>query len=113
MIFRLKLRMALLLLPLVLSALQPAGADVIINEIMYRPSSRNPLEEYVELFNSGPAVVDLQGWHFTRGINFEFPAVSIPANAYLVVVADPVKFAGRYPGISNLVGGWTGKTGHS
>ncbi len=90
-----------------------AQADVLINEIMHHPSSENPAEEYVELYNSGGAPVALAGWQFTSGVTFTFPAVSIPAGEYLVVAASSPAFAAKYPAVTNFVAGWTGQLSNS
>src|SRR5436189_2846306 len=56
-----------------------AKAEVVINEIMYHPASENPAEEYIELYNTGGAAVNVSGWQFTSGISFTVPpATSIP-----------------------------------
>ncbi len=82
--------------------------NVVINEIMYHPQSENVLEEYVELFNRTGSAVDLAGWRFSRGIQFDFPDVVIPAGGYLVVAADVATFQAKYPAVANVVGNWTG-----
>ena len=88
-------------------------ADVVISEIMYHPSSENPAEEYIELYNSGVAPVTLTGWQFTSGVTFTFPASSIPAGGYLVVAANSSAFAAKYPAVTNFVAGWTGQLSNS
>ena len=90
-----------------------ARADVLINEIMYHPSSENPAEEYIELYNSGAAPVTLTGWKFTNGVTFTFPASSIAAGGYLVVAANQAAFTAKYPGVTNYVAGWTGQLSNS
>ena len=86
----------------------PAGAaSVVINEVMYHPGSDNLLESYVELYNPGAAAVDLSGWRFTKGLQFEFPTnASIGASNYLAVAADGAAFTRKYPGVTNFVAGW-------
>jgi hypothetical protein len=84
-------------------------ADVVINEIMYHPSSERTTEEYIELHNTGVAAVNLGGWSFTSGVTFTFPNVSIAAGGYLVVAADRVAFAAKYPAVANVVAGWSGQ----
>src|SRR5688572_28624055 len=48
--------------------------------------------DWIELHNSSSAAVNLAGWHLTdTGTNlakWTFPAVSIPANGYLLVFAS-------------------------
>ncbi len=99
------------LLPTLLAALLPAllRADVVINEIMYHPSSEKTTEEYIELHNTGSAAVNLGGWSFTSGVGFTFPNTSIPAGGYIVVAADRTAFSTKYPAVTNVVGGWTGR----
>lgn len=86
---------------------------VMINEIMYHPSSENSLEEFVELYNEEPWAVDLAGWQLTRAIDYTFGDVTLPANGYLVVAADVATFRTVYPGVTNVVGGWTGFLGNT
>lgn len=85
------------------------ASGVVISEIMYHPSSENVLEEYIELFNKGASTVSLNGWQFSAGVSFTFSNVSIPANGYLVVAADLPTFTSKYPSVTNVVGGWTGR----
>lgn len=89
------------------------ATGVVISEIMYHPSSENVLEEYIELFNKGSSAVNLNGWRFSKGVQFTFTNVSIPAGGYLVVAADTNTFAAKYPGVTNVVGNWTGVLNNS
>ncbi|MCA9264028.1 MAG: lamin tail domain-containing protein, partial [Planctomycetales bacterium] len=83
--------------------------SIVISEIMYHPSSENSLEEFIELHNRGLQAVNLHNWRFSDGVDFTFPNVSIAAGGYLAVAADPASFAAKYPGVSNVVGGWVGQ----
>ena len=98
-------------LPFLIALVLPVlvRADVVINEIMYHPSSERTTEEFIELHNTGPAPVNLEGWKLTSGVSFTFPNVSLPAGGYLVVAADRTAFAAKYPTVSNLVAGWSGQ----
>lgn len=83
---------------------------------MYHPSSELPEEEYVELKNTGAALVDVSGWQLTSGVTFTIPAsTSIPAAGYLVVTANPTAFHAKYPAVTNYVSsvGWTGQLSNS
>ncbi len=82
---------------------------IAISEIMYHPSSDNSLEEYIEIHNRGSQTVSLVGWQLDRGADFTFPDVSLNAGQYLVVAADIAAFSAKYPGVSNVVGGWSGR----
>jgi hypothetical protein len=74
-----------------------ARAQVVINEIHYKPADRSKTTEFVELRNTTAAVVDLAGWKFDSGIAFTFPVGStIAANGYLVLAADTTAFQTEY-----------------
>jgi hypothetical protein len=96
---------SLLLLSLVLLAPVARGQNILINEIMYHPSSENSREEYLELYNAGPTNVNLSGWQFTRGIRFTFPSNTfIKASGYLVLAGHRTTFIGKYPSVTNVLG---------
>src|SRR4051795_3715840 len=64
-------------------------ADVVINEIMYHPPTGRTNLQWVELFNRGPAEVDLSKWSFTKGIQFTIPdGTRLGAGSYLVICRD-------------------------
>lgn len=91
---------------------------VILNEIMYyHYSQENQAEdigaEYIELFNQGAQSISLAGWQFINGVDFIFPDVSLDAGEYLVIAADVDTFTSKYPGVTNVVGGWDGKLSNS
>ncbi len=77
--------------------------DIVINEIMYDSPTDARDREFVELYNRGAATVDLTGWSFVDGIQFDFPAgTTIAPGAYLVVAADPAYIAASYNGLKAL-----------
>jgi hypothetical protein len=80
---------------------------------MYHPPSEDAREEYLELFNRGTNAFNLAGWRFTAGVDFTFPAVVLRPGAYLAVAADLAVFTNKYPGITNVVGGWQGRLAHN
>jgi hypothetical protein len=86
---------------------------IVINEIMYHPSSELNSEEYIEIFSRTNVPINLTGWRFSGGINFTFPNVSIPSNGFLVVAADTNAFRAKYPGVTNVIGNWTGTLANS
>ncbi|MBI5388511.1 MAG: lamin tail domain-containing protein [Verrucomicrobia bacterium] len=87
-------------------------AGLLITEIMYHPGSENVREEYVELLNTNSTPLNLAGWRLTGGIGFDFPAVTVPAGGYLVVAADVAVFQAKYPNVTAVIGGWTGRLGN-
>ncbi len=101
-------RNSFLIVLAILAANCSRGDDVVINEIMYHPSSENPKEEYLELLNTGTNTVVLDSWRFKSGVQFTFTNASILPGAYLVVAADLPAFRIKYPAVNNVVGGWRG-----
>src|SRR5688572_21153685 len=82
------------------------ASDIVINEIMYQPSSQNVREEYIELYNIGTNTVPLQGWSISKGVSFTISnAVSLAPGGHLVIAADVAVFSGKYPSVTNVIGG--------
>jgi len=90
-----------------------SAGSVIISEIMYHPASEDVREEYIELSNVGATNVNLAGWRFTQGIRLTLPNVTIAPGDYLVVAADLTAFTNKYPAVTNVIGGWTGRLSNS
>lgn len=85
---------------------------VVINEIMYHPITEDDADEFVELHNPTAGPVDLSGWRFVEGIDFEIPAGTVlPAGGYLVVAADAARLRANYPQLNagNTVGNYSGR----
>lgn len=70
-----------------------ANGDVIISEINYNsPGGGIDSFEYIELYNKGTVAVQMEGWEFTSGINYTFPAHVLNPGEYVVVAYDAAKF---------------------
>lgn len=81
---------------------------VIINEIMYRPSTNDNLE-YIELYNPTDEAIDLSNWRFTSGVTIQLPGGSvIPAQGYATIVKDDVAFRSHYDGGTLVLGEYSG-----
>src|SRR5438132_666115 len=62
---------------------------VVINEIMYEPTSPEP--EWVELYNPGAQTQDITGWKFISGIRSQvLPSIVLPSKGYAVITKDSV-----------------------
>ena len=85
-------------------------AEIIINEIHYNSEPNNNLNEFIELYNSGTDTLDLSGWFFSDGINFQFDeGALIEANSFIVISEDPESLQNTL-GASSL-GPYTGNLG--
>ena len=100
----------LLAVPLLLALLpasalaQPAAGDVVFNEIMYDPPAPQPSgNEWVELYNTSDASVDLVEFTLADANDNPVPVtdVSTPLGAgeYAVLVDSGEDFAAAYPGV--------------
>lgn len=87
-------------------------SQVVINEIMYHPISEENDDQFIELYNRGTTAVDVSGWRFIQGIDYEFPGSTvIPAGGYLVVARNAERLRSRNPGLNpqNTVGDFNGQ----
>ena len=106
-----------------LSARTPGAAnqpervhDLVINEIMYNPVSRQDDDEYVEIYNCGSQAVSLAGWRLGDGIDFTFPAGAvIPADGFVVAAKNAARLLNRYPqlNLANCYGNYSGNLRNS
>jgi hypothetical protein len=90
---------------------------------MFHPGSDGPATgfdsddfEYVELKNAGTNAQNLIGLHVEGAIQFRFTATntvtSLDPGARLVLVKNLTAFGGRYPGITNIAGEYSGQLGN-
>src|SRR5262245_53236735 len=109
----------------------PATAEVFISEIMYHPVERpafdtngaplldisNDVHEFLELHNTGPGLVTLDGWQLSGGISFDFPlGISVPAGGFVVIAKNPPRLAAitQYGLTTNqLLGPYSGQLGNA
>ena len=67
---------------------------IVLSEIHYHPSEAQGEDaEFVELHNPSDSAVDISGWEFADGIEFEFPVgASIAPGGYAVLVKNAADF---------------------
>gem|GEM_PF-378434 len=85
------------------------AGKVVISEIMYNPASLREEEEWLEIRNLTPTPINLTGWRINRGVDYTFPAMTLPPYGYWVVARDTNRFRALYPSVTNVVGNWTGQ----
>ncbi len=86
----------------------PRPLDAVrITEIMYHPPEGGAWDadayEFLELRNTGAAVLDVSGVRIGDGIDYVFPEGTIlEPGAFVVLAVDAGAFAARYPGVPLL-----------
>lgn len=88
----------------------PTTEALVVSEIMYQPSPVTPAEfeagfidpsqfEFLEIFNSGSSVIDLNGLSFTEGITFDYTGsniTSLQPGERALIVENQAAFEFRY-----------------
>lgn len=86
---------------------------IVISEICYNPpvplpSAENSDNQWLELANRGNNTIDLSGWRFDDGIDFEFPpGTTLDPGEHACVVRDETAFSLAYPG-ARILGAFGG-----
>jgi len=79
--------------------------NIVITEIMYNPpESGNDSLEFVELYNNGLETINLEGFYFSKGIEFTFPSVEILPDTFLLVAINSSAMSSTF-GVQSLQ--WT------
>ncbi len=82
-----------------------ASADIIINEIMYSPSSEfgSTDNEWVELYNSGDIEINLSGWVFVESSQNHNLSGIIDPSEYIILSRKPENFTQYYGSPSRVI----------
>ncbi len=71
--------------------------DLVITEINYNgPEGGSDSTEFIEIYNNDTANVNLDGYHFTQGFNYTFPAITLNAGDYIVLAKDSLIFTNLF-----------------
>lgn len=67
--------------------------EIVITEIMYNPPEvgQDSLE-YIEFYNKGLDIINMEGWTISNAVNYTFPDVTIEPGEYLVVAVNASAF---------------------
>ncbi len=73
---------------------------LVINEINYNPSesggSPDAAYEFIEIYNAEPITVDLEGYTFSQGVVYTFPAnTTIDPSEYIIVAVNSASYSGQ------------------
>ncbi|MFO1458442.1 MAG: lamin tail domain-containing protein [Verrucomicrobiota bacterium] len=72
--------------------------SIVITEIMFNPITGQDDDQFVELYNRTAGAVDLSGWRFVSGIDFEFaPGTLLPGGSYLAVAKNVERLRATHP----------------
>ncbi len=85
--------------------------EVVINEIHYNPDVETELVEFIELYNTSAAPINLSNWSFSQGVEYVFPVgATIAANNYYVIAQNAAQFQTKFGFAPNgvFVGGLNG-----
>ncbi|MFT6239449.1 MAG: hypothetical protein ACJAQT_001528 [Akkermansiaceae bacterium] len=78
---------------------------IVISELMVDPPTEHRDGEFIELFNKSASSIDLSGWSFADGVNFDFPdGTTLGSGQYLVIAANEnftnyPSLIGQYEGV--------------
>ncbi len=82
--------------------------DLVINEINYNSSDLFDTGDWIEIYNNGAQVVDLDGYYFTDNDpehRYTFPAYSsVEPGEYILLVQDTASFLTLFPNVQNIYG---------
>ncbi len=82
--------------------------NIVINEIMYNADENEESEDWIELYNSGNASINLADWTLKDDKDdnmYTIPEGTIVgSNSYLVLVKDKAAFQEIYPNTNNILG---------
>ncbi|MBW8017276.1 MAG: hypothetical protein FVQ82_13920 [Planctomycetes bacterium] len=92
-------------------AVGPIADDLRISEIMYHP--QDPNEEFIEVVNTGPGIINLNLVKFTRGIDFTFGDIDLAAGQRTVAVRNIAAFEAQYGTSLNVAGQYDGSLDNS
>ena len=97
---------ALVLLLFVLFGTLPGRAQVVINEINYKPLDPTKALEFIELYNAGGAPVNMALWRIEDAVDCIFPSgagSTIAAGGYFVIAGNAAAFQTQYGFAPNAV----------
>ena len=87
-------------------ALDSVVEGLRVTEIMYH--AEDPNTDYVELKNIGTGPINLSGVRFTKGMDYDFGDLVVPAGGYILLVEDAAGFEAKYGSGLPVVGEYTG-----
>lgn len=76
----------------------PLNVGLVINEVHYDSDPKTEFVEFVELLNTNDTALDISGYRFSGGIDYQFPAGTIlPPTGYILVAENPTSLMNTFP----------------
>jgi hypothetical protein len=70
---------------------------IVINEIHYHPDENTEPVEFIELYNAGAQLIDLDGWYLDSGVNYTFEETAlIHPGGFVIICQDPAAFEAKF-----------------
>ncbi|MDZ4759368.1 MAG: lamin tail domain-containing protein [Bacteroidota bacterium] len=89
-------------------AFAPCNEPIVISEINYKSSNNADAGDWIELYNSTSAAINISKWHFKDEQDTDDYVIPngtiLSAKGYLVLVSDTTKFKDEYNNVSNFIG---------
>lgn len=86
--------------------------QLVITEIMYNPpESGTDSLEFIEIYNNDDVTIDLDGYYFSEGVTFTFPAVTLGIDEYMLIAVDSVVFQSFFGMMAYDFNGGLGNSG--
>lgn len=86
----------------------PCTEQIILSEINYKSSVDADAGDWIEIYNTGAAAVDISNWAFSDDDDdhvFTIPAGTVVAPfGYFVLFNDVERFEARFPSVTNIAG---------
>ena len=89
-----------------------AHADIVISEIFYDAPGTDTHQEWIELYNTGPSIVDISKWKINDGASHVLNAppkngsmgpLTILPGAYLILADDASTFRAAHPIAASII----------
>lgn len=92
------------------SAVNPSDIKVVISEVFYDTPGTDSEEEWIELYNNSPVLLDISGWKIIdnngSGASYTIPqGTTIDAGTFLTIAANSTGFNNLYGYNADIYGG--------
>ncbi|MFA8450816.1 MAG: lamin tail domain-containing protein [Bacteroidales bacterium] len=72
-------------------------SPIIFSEILYNPPGKTEELEFIELYNNSENDIQMEGYHFTKGIDFIFPKFILKKKSVIVIAKNTDQLKHYFP----------------